>query len=68
MTIYFYYNVGMYNITMHPYSDYCTVLMLSVYKYGYYTRRIYIVVAFSYPVGLGVTVHLLQGDGLPRAS
>jgi len=46
-------NVGMCNITMLPYSEYCNVLILSVYMYEYYTLRMYIAVAFPYPMGAG---------------
>jgi len=46
----------MYNITMLLYSEYCTMPMLSVYMYEYYTLRIYVVVVFSCPVGRGITV------------
>ena len=56
MTMYLYCNVGMYNITMLPYSEYCIVLMLSVYMYEYYTLRIYVTVVFLYPVGRGISI------------
>ena len=36
------------------FSDYCIVLMLSVYMYGYPTRRIYVAVMFPYMVERGV--------------
>ena len=53
--MYLYCNIGMYNNTMLSYSDYCTVLILSVYMYGYSTRRIYVTVTFPYVIERGVT-------------
>ena len=46
----------MYSNVRFPYSDFFIVLTYSVYMYGYYTWHIYVAVAFSYPVGWGVTV------------
>ena len=46
---------GMYVITILTSSDYCTVLMLNVHMYGYYTLRIYVAVTFPYPLGRGIT-------------
>ena len=45
----------MYINTMLPYSNYCTMLMLSVYMYGYFTRHIYIAAAIPYSMRHGVT-------------
>ena len=53
--MYLYCKVGMYITTTLLYSDYCNMLMLSVYKYDYYTLGIYIAVAFPYLLGRGVT-------------
>jgi len=55
MIVYLYCNIGMYNNTVLSYSDYYTVLMLSVYMYVYLTRGIYIAVTFPYMVERGVT-------------
>jgi len=60
MTMYLYCEVGIYNTTTLSYSDYCTVLMLSVYMYGYYTLRIYVAVVFPYPVERLVIPSLLE--------
>jgi len=59
-------NVGMYNITMLPYSEYCIMLMLSVYMYEYYTLRIYIAVVFPYRWGRALQPS--QPEASPTAS
>jgi len=54
MTMYLDYNVGIYITIMLPYSDYYTMLMLSVYMHEYSTLRIYVAIVFPYLVGRGV--------------
>jgi len=44
----------MYITTILSYSDNCTVLMLNVYMYEYYTLCIYIALVFSYQLERGI--------------